>query len=79
MSNLNRSATDYYNESEAAAAIGISVARLHQLLDEHIFTDGHQRPESLEFTSSDLLLLSYWNNHTRRAPTHEVIAMPKRK
>jgi len=79
MSNLHRSTKEFYSEAEAAAALGITVARLHQLLDEHIFTDGHPRPNSIEFTASDLLLLSYWNKDAKRAASHEVIPMPKRK
>jgi len=78
MSNATRSAKEFYTEAEAAAILGISVVRLHRLLDEHIFTDGNRRPPQLEFTSGDLLLLSYWSNNARKAPTHEVIPMPKR-
>jgi len=67
-----------YDEKEAAAALGISVARLHEVLDQHIFTMGNPRPQSLHFTSNDLLLLGYWCNGPRSG-THEVITMPKRK
>jgi len=79
MSNANRTAKEFYTEAEAAATLGISVVSLHQLLDEHIFTDGSRRPPALEFTPSDLLLLSYWSHRARKAPTYEVIPMPKRK
>jgi len=58
--------------------LGVTLARLHQLLDEHIFTDGGERPSSIEFTSSDLLLLSYWNASTE-SPALAVIPMPRRK
>jgi prophage maintenance system killer protein len=79
MSNLNRSPQDTYSETEAAAALGITVARLHELLDKHIFTEGNKRPKSIEFTASDLLLLSYWNQDSKHGPTREVIQMPRRK
>jgi len=38
MSNLNRPANELYSEMEAAAAVGISIARLHELLDKYVFT-----------------------------------------
>lgn len=69
-----------FTESEAAAALDITITRLHQLLDEHIFTQGSVRPGSLEFTSNDLLLLSYWNRSSelpQAAP--RVLQMPRRK
>ena len=56
---------DHYSESEAASILGVSIARLHQLLDQHIFNVGGRRPPNIEFTSSDLLLLSYWNKESR--------------
>ena len=66
-----------YDEKQAAAALGITVARLHEVLDQHIFTEGNRRPEALQFTSPDLLLLGYWCN-AQRTVSHEVITMPKR-
>ena len=79
MSNLKRWPKDSYTEARGCRnALGISVARLHQLLDEHIFTDGGKRPASLEFTSSDLLLLSYWNSQ-HESPALEVMRMPHRE
>jgi hypothetical protein len=79
MAKLKRSTKDLYSEAEAAAALGISVRRLHELLDQYIFTHGNPRPQALQFTSSDLLLLSYWSNDAKRPATHEVITMPKPK
>jgi hypothetical protein len=79
MAKLKRSANEMYSEVEAAVALGISVGRLHELLDQYIFTNSNQRPQALQFTSGDLLLLSYWNNDTSPPTTHEVITMPKRK
>ena len=68
-------AKELYSEAEAAAALHISLAELHDLLDEHIFTDGTPRPERLEFRYSDLVLLGFWNNS---APVNKVVRMPRR-
>lgn len=57
---------EYYSEIEAARSLGITLARLHQLLDQHIFNDGSRRPAHLSFNSGDLLLLSYWNKEDAR-------------
>lgn len=78
MAKLKRSTKDLYSEAEAAAALGISTARLHQLLDQFIFTNGTSRPAAIQFTASDLLLLNYWSNDSKRTVSHEVITMPKR-
>ncbi len=79
MAKLRRSNKELYNEAEAAAALDISVNRLHELLDQYIFNNGNRRPQEIQFTASDLLLLSYWSNGSKRPATHEVITMPKRK
>jgi len=55
---------DFYSEAEAAHMLGISIARLHQLLDHYVFNVGSPRPPNIEFTSSELLLLSYWNRES---------------
>jgi hypothetical protein len=78
MAKLKRSTKEVYSEAEAAAALEISIARLHELLDQYIFTNGNRRPGDIQFTASDLLLLSYWSNDSRRTVTHQVITMPKR-
>ncbi len=78
MANVKRSTKELYNEAEAAAALEISITRLHEVLDQYIFTNGTRRPEAIQFTASDLLLLSYWSNDSKRAVTGEVITMPKR-
>jgi len=49
-----------YNEREACEALGIALTSLYSILDEHVFNDGTPRPPNVEFTSSDLLMLSYW-------------------
>jgi len=79
MAKVKRSTKELYSEAEAAAALGISINRLHDLLDQYIFTNGNRRPDAIQFTSSDLLLLAYWSNDSnKRLVTHEVITMPKR-
>lgn len=78
MPNPKPSAQDSYSEAQAAAALGITVGRLHDLLDQHVFTQGQKRPDSIEFTASDLLLLNYWAQDNKSSPAHEVIQMPKR-
>ncbi len=66
---LSRPVTqDYYSETEAARALGITIARLHQLLDRYVFNVGTSRPPNIEFTGSDLLLLSYWNRESTSGP-----------
>ena len=70
--------TQFYSEAEAAATLGITIARLHELLDEHIFTNGNVRPRSINFTPNDLLLLGYWCSG-QRTTSSEVITMPKRR
>jgi len=64
-----------YTEVEAANTLGISVARLHLLLDENIFNDGSLRPQSLTFRPSDLVLLGFWH---RTSPNPKVVRMPNR-
>lgn len=71
-------AKDYYSEAEAARILGISIARLHQLLDQYIFNVGSPRPADIEFTSGELLLLSYWNKESANSttePRQNVIAI----
>ena len=78
MSNLKSSSPELYSEAEAAAALGISIARLHELLDKYVFTGENRRPRPIDFTSSDLLLLGYWNNLHAQSTGSNVIPMPKR-
>lgn len=78
MAKVKPSMKDSYSEAEAAAALGITITRLHELLDQYIFTNGNLRPTAIQFTASDLLLLSYWSNDSKRPVRREVITMPKR-
>lgn len=59
---------DAFSEAEAAEALGITIGRLYQLLDEYIFNEGRHRPPHLEFNSSDLVLLAYWNSECAVQP-----------
>ena len=67
---------DTYNDVEAAAALGITVDELYDLLDRNIFTDGKGRPERIMFHHADLLLLSFWQQNT---PNIKVVRMPRRR
>ncbi len=71
-SKLNK---EFYTEQEAADALGISMARLHLLLDEHLFNDGSARPESVTFRASDLVILGFWHKST---PNPKIVRMPNR-
>ena len=66
---------DYYNEPEVAAQLSISVDRLYALLDEHVFNNGSIRPRDLLFTSSDVVLLSFWS---RSEHNPKILRMPRR-
>lgn len=79
MKDLKRSANDQYSEAEAAEQLGISVSRLHELLDEYIFNEGTGRPSSIEFNSSDLLLLNYWQKNPRVKKANRVLQMPRKQ
>jgi hypothetical protein len=62
-------------EQEAAEALGIRVADLYRLLDEHIFNNGTPRPSGLLFNHSDLLLLSVWSGGKS---DENLLRMPRR-
>ena len=68
--------TDCYTEMEAADILGISVSRLHMLLDDNVFNDGSPRPPDLLLRSSDIILLEFWNRSTENP---KVLRMPRRK
>ncbi len=75
MLTLKKPLKPYYSEIEAAQRLCISLEALHKILDEYVFTAEHPRPEALEFTHAELLLLSVW-----AVPEHSnnVLAMPSR-
>jgi hypothetical protein len=75
MTTLTKAAVqDSFSELEAVRALGITLARLHELLDCYVFNEGTARPPDIRFGSSDLLLLAYWN---KDCPSPEPI--PPRK
>lgn len=76
MLSLNNTARKYYNEAEAARELRISRESLHEILDEHVFTDENPRPDEIELTYSDLLLLSVW---AKPEPNRNVVEMPRRR
>ena len=76
MNKASRPEKEFYTEVEAAASLGISLQRLHELLDTHIFNDGYARPTSLTFRASDLVLLKFWD---RGPDDRKIIRMPIRR
>jgi hypothetical protein len=75
MLTLKKSIKQYYDEVEAARALGISLEYLREILDRHIFTTEHPRPDVVEFTHADLLLISVW---IEPGVPNNVLAMPPR-
>ena len=72
---LQKLMKQYYNESEAAQLLCISLEALHEILDKHVFTPENPRPENMEFTYSELLLLSVWAKPERSG---NLLEMPPR-
>ena len=65
---------EFYTEPEAAQSLGISMARLHQLLEEHLFDANTPRPvEGVTFRRADLVVLSFWHKCTANP---KVVRMP---
>jgi hypothetical protein len=75
MQNANKPFKQFYTEAEAAMLLGISLTRLRDLMDEHIFNDGTERPVGLRLQSPDIVLLRYWALGT---VSPKVLLMPKR-
>ena len=75
MNKALRPEKEFFTEVEAAAALGVSVQRLHDLLDDHIFNDGSARPTELTFRASDLVLLKFWD---RGPDDRKILRMPIR-
>jgi hypothetical protein len=78
---LNLPSKDSFTESEAADLLGISLFRLHEILDQHIFNQGTPRPADIEFTASDLLLINVWNKEEKKPTARRatLLTLPKRK
>ena len=66
---------DSYSEVEASQTLGLSVERLHLLLNENVFNDGSSRPENITFRPSDLILLEFWH---KTMGDKKIVRMPKR-
>ena len=75
MGTSNTKPKEFYSEAEAAATLGISISRLHMLLDENVFNNGMQRPENLTLRASDLVVLGFWNKCHQNA---KILRMPRR-
>ena len=75
MATSNTKAKEYYSEAEAAAMLGISISRLHMLLDENVFNNGMQRPVNLMLRASDMVVLGFWNKSHQNA---KILRMPRR-
>jgi hypothetical protein len=75
MQNNSAPAKQFFSETEAAQSLGISVTRLHMILDQNVFNNGTARPQEVTFQSSDLVLLGFWNRCTANP---KVVRMPKR-
>ena len=73
---LQKSMKQYYSEIEASHLLSISLGALHEILDSHVFSPENPRPEGLEFTYSELLLLSVWAKPERGG---NVLEMPPRR
>jgi hypothetical protein len=72
---IGRKTKETYSEFEAAEALGISIGRLRDLLDDNVFNDGTPRPDNLTLRPSDLVLLGFWH---RTSPNPKVLRMPRR-
>jgi len=66
---------EFFTEQQAADRLGISLDRLHFLLDENIFNDGTKRPKDLELTRSEIVLLEFWERSTGNP---KIVRMPRR-
>lgn len=75
MQNTRKPVQELYSEAEVAEMLGVSISRLHVLLDNNIFNNGSPRPPDLTFNSSDITLLSFWHRST---PNPKVVRMPRR-
>ena len=73
---LQKPIKQYYNEIEAANLLSISLVALHEILDSHVFSRETPRPAEMEFTYSELLLLSIWAKPERGS---NVVEMQPRK
>ena len=71
-----KSDKEFYSEQEAAEVLGMSMERLHLLLNENVFNDGSPKPQQLTFRTTDLILVEFWD---RTLADNKVVRMPKRQ
>lgn len=71
-----KSDKEFYSEMEAAEVLGMSMERLHLLLNENVFNDGSAKPQQLTFRATDLILIEFWD---RTLADNKVVRMPKRR
>lgn len=64
-----------FTEVEVAQQLGISVERLHHLLDLNVFNDGGEKPERINFRPQDLVMIGIWHKVT---PDNLVPMRPRR-
>lgn len=64
-----------FSEEEVAQQLGISVERLHALLDLNVFNDGSEKPEKINFRPQDLVMIGIWHKVT---PENVVAMRPSR-
>lgn len=66
---------EFFTEQGAADLLGITLERLHFLLDQNVFNDGTKRPQDLELHRSDIVLLEFWDRSTENP---KIVRMPRR-
>lgn len=70
------SGKEYFTEAEVSKLLGISLERLHGLLDQNIFFDGMQKPSPLYFRPADVVMIEIWHRNTQPL---NVLNMPHRR
>jgi hypothetical protein len=64
-----------FTETEVAQHLGITLERLHHLLDANVFNDGGEKPEGITFRPQDLVMIGIWDKIT---PHNNVVSMRRR-
>jgi hypothetical protein len=75
MISLHKTQRQFFEVSQAAHMLSISVDELYRILDQHVFNPENPRPSVLELTYNDIVLLSVWARPERGA---NVLEMPRR-
>jgi hypothetical protein len=53
-----------FTDAEVAQQLGISLERLHALLDLNVFNDGSEKPAKINFRPQDLVMIGIWHKTT---------------